>query len=129
MESPELREMPRLENKYKEKLRALIGQEVSGIIDRPIGSKHPKYDNVVYGVNYGYINDLIAPDGEKQDAYFLGINKPMKEFKGVVVAIIERINDIEDKLVVAPLGLELTDEEIEEAVHFQEQFFNHRITR
>lgn len=129
LESPELKEMPVFDDKYKEKLKALIGQEVSGVIDRPIGSKHPKHDDIIYEVNYGYINELIAPDGEKQDVYLLGINKPMKEFKGVVIAIIERTNDIEDKLVVAPIGLELTDEEIEEAVRFQEQYFEHKIIR
>ena len=53
----------------------------------------------------------------------------MKEFKGVVIAIIDRIDDIEDKLVIAPLGLDYTDDEIEEAVHFQEQFYKHKIIR
>ena len=129
LESPELKEMPILDDKYKEKLKTLLGQEVCGVIDRPIGSKHPKYDDITYQVNYGYINELTAPDGKKQDAYFVGINKPMKEFKGVVIAIIDRIDDIEDKLVVAPLGLDYTDDEIEEAVHFQEQFFKHQIIR
>ena len=129
LESPELKEMPILDDKYKEKLKTLLGQEVCGVIDRPVGSKHPKYDGITYQVNYGYINELTAPDGEKQDAYFVGINKPMKEFKGVVIAIIDRIDDIEDKLVVAPLGLDYTDDEIEEAVHFQEQFFKHQIIR
>lgn len=129
LESPELKEMPILDDKYKEKLKTLLGQEVCGVIDRPVGSRHPKYDGITYQVNYGYINELTAPDGEKQDAYFVGINKPMKEFKGVVIAIIERIDDIEDKLVVAPLGLDYTDDEIEEAVHFQEQFFKHQIIR
>ena len=109
--------------------KALLGQEVCGVIDRPVGSKHPKYDDITFQVNYGYINELTAPDGEKQDAYFVGINKPMKEFKGVVIAIIDRIDDIEDKLVVAPIGLELTDEEIEEVVRFQEQYFKHKIIR
>ena len=53
----------------------------------------------------------------------------MKEFKGVVIAIIERIDDIEDKLVVAPIGLEFTNEEIEEVIKFQEQYFKHKIIR
>ena len=129
LESPEFKEMPIFDDKYKEKLKTLLGQEVSGVIDRPIGSKHPDHDSIIYEVNYGYINELIAPDGEGQDAYFLGINKPMKEFKGVVIAIIERIDDIEDKLVVAPIGLEFTNEEIEEAIEFQEQYFKHKIIR
>ena len=109
LESPELKEMPILDNKYKEKLKTLLGQEVCGVIDRPIGSRHPKYEDIIYQVNYGYINELTAPDGEKQDAYFLGIKKPMKEFKGVVIAIIDRIDDIEDELKEA---LEYHSEEI-----------------
>lgn len=129
LDSPEFKEMPIFDDKYKEKLKSLLGQEVSGVIDRPIGSKHPDHDNIIYKVNYGYINELIAPDGEEQDAYFLGINKPMKEFKGVVIAIIERIDDTEDKLVVAPIGLEFANEEIEEAIKFQEQYFKHKIIR
>ena len=116
-------------DKYKEKVRGLIGQEVSGLIDRPLGSRHPKHDDLIYEVNYGYINDLIAPDGENQDAYVLGVDTPMKEFKGVVIAVIERSDDIEDKLIVAPKGVDFTDEEIEEAVRFQEQYFSHRIIR
>ena len=116
-------------DKYKEKVRGLIGQEVSGLIDRPLGSRHPKHNDLIYEVNYGYINDLIAPDGEKQDAYVLGVDTPMKEFKGVVIAVIERLDDIEDKLVVAPKGVDFTDEEIEEAVRFQEQYFSHSIIR
>jgi inorganic pyrophosphatase len=41
-------------------------------------------------VNYGYIDGIIAPDGEEQDAYVLGINEPIKEFTGTVIAIIHR---------------------------------------
>ena len=107
----------------------MIGKTVRVVVDRPLGSYHPKHKDIYYSVNYGYIEGIMAPDGEEQDAYFLGINKPMKEFKGVVIAIIDRIDDIEDKLVIAPLGLDYTDDEIEEAVHFQEQFYKHKIIR
>lgn len=41
-----------------------------------------------YFVNYGYVPGIIAPDGEEQDAYVIGINEPIKEFIGEVVAII-----------------------------------------
>ena len=116
-------------NEYKDKLISLIGKEVSGHIDRLLGSHHPHHKNILYTVNYGYIFDLIAPDGEEQDAYYLGVNPPIKEFAGIVIAIVERIDDKEDKLIVVPKGMNFTDEEIEEQIYFQEQYFKHRIRR
>ena len=29
-----------------------------------------------YPINYGYIEGVMAPDGEEQDAYILGVNEP-----------------------------------------------------
>lgn len=40
---------------------------------------------------------MFALDGEEQDAYVLGVTKPLNEFEGVILAIIHRINDVEDK--------------------------------
>ena len=41
-----------------------------------------------------------------------------------VIAIIHRLNDIEDKWVVAPEGKFFTKEEITNSVAFQEKFFD-----
>jgi len=78
-----------------------LGKEVEIIIDRPFGSKHPKH-GFVYKTNYGYVPNTISPDGEEIDAYYLGLNKPLKKAKGVCIAIIHRTNDNDDKLVVVP---------------------------
>lgn len=129
LESPEYNALPLANNKYRERLHSLIGKEVSGKIDRPIGSQHPEHKDITYPVNYGHLDDFYAPDGDEQDVYFLGVNKPMETFKGTVIAIIERKNDVEDKLVIAPTGLDFSDDEIEEMVKFQESFFNHVIVR
>ena len=96
---------------------------VKVLVDRPLGSCHPTYKNIVYPVNYGYIPNIMANDGEEQDAYVLGVNFPLKEFTGKVIAIIHRKNDIEDKLVVVPENIVLSKEEILQSVYFQEQFF------
>ncbi len=101
----------------------MIGKLVNVKIDRPLGTYHPAHKNIFYEVNYGYIEDVIAPDGEGQDCYVLGVDAPIEEFKGQVIAIIHRIDDIEDKWVVAPLGVTFTKEEILEKVNFQEKFF------
>ncbi len=96
---------------------------VKVIVDRPKGSVHPKYKNIFYEVNYGFIPNVFAPDGEEQDAYIIGVGEPLKEFTGKVIAIIHRLNDIEDKCVVALEDMSFTKEEIWEAVKFQEQYF------
>ena len=32
----------------------------------------------------GYIEGVMAPDGEEQDAYILGVNEPVKKFTGKI---------------------------------------------
>lgn len=54
----------------------MIGDIVTVTVDRPLGSTHLKHNDIYYSVNYGYVSDIIAPDGEEQDAYVLGIEKP-----------------------------------------------------
>lgn len=46
----------------------MIGKTVTVIIDRPLGSYHPKYKDTYYPINYGYIEGIVAQDGEEQDA-------------------------------------------------------------
>ena len=70
----------------------------------------------------------MAGDGEEQDAYILGINEPIKEFTGKVIAIIHRFDDIEEKLVVAPEGVSFSKDEIMQQVDFQEKFFKIEIS-
>ena len=108
--------------------RQYLGQEVEVIIDRPLGSKHPKY-GFIYEANYGYVPGTKAPDGEELDAYFLGVDKPLQKAKGICIAIVHRLKDDDDKLVVVPKGRSLTDEEISKSVHFQEQWFEYEILR
>lgn len=104
-----------------------LGKEVEIVIDRPFGSRHPKYPDEIYEINAGYIPGIIAPDGKELDAYYLGANEPLKTARGVVIAIIHRLEDDDDKLVVVPPGEMPTIEEIEERVYFQEKYFKHEI--
>lgn len=105
----------------------MIGKIVTVIVDRPMGSFHPKHKDIFYPINYGYIEGVIAPDGEEQDAYILGVNKPVEKFTGKIIAIIQRLDDIEDKWVVCPENMFFSKEEIAEKVKFQEQFFETEI--
>ena len=105
----------------------MIGSTVRVIVDRPLGSFHPKYKGIYYSVNYGYIPGVLAPDGEEQDAYILGIHEPVTEFVGKVIAIIHRFDDVEEKWVVAPENSSYTKDEIRKQVAFQEQYFRTEI--
>ncbi len=100
-----------------------LGREVEVLIDRPLGSRHPRHPDIVYGMNYGYVSGTSAPDGEELDAYVLGVEEPLERFLGVCIALIHRLDDDDDKLVVVPAGVTLTDAEIIAAVAFQERFF------
>ena len=102
----------------------LLGNDVRAIIDRPIGSHHPEYHDLVYALNYGYIPGVKSPDGEDVDVYIMGIDYPITEFTGKVIALIHRNNDIEDKLVLAPSGKAFTKEEIIAATDFVERYFD-----
>lgn len=106
-----------------------LGKKVEIIIDRPLGSKHPKH-GFIYEVNYGYIPNTKSPDGEELDVYYLGVNKPLKKVKGVCIAIVHRLNDDDDKLIVVPVrSKDISDEEIKSLTHFQEQWFENKIIR
>lgn len=97
-------------------------------MDRPLGSKHPKH-GFIYPVNYGYIPNTVSGDGEELDAYVLGVHKPVESFTGKVIAIIHRTNDDDDKLVVAPVDKNYTDDQIVALTEFQEQYFKSIILR
>ncbi|MBP0982560.1 MAG: inorganic pyrophosphatase [Oscillospiraceae bacterium] len=105
----------------------MIGQTVKVIIDRPLGSYHPNHPDMYYPVNYGYVEGIIAPDGEEQDVYVLGVDEPLKEFTGRVIAVIHRFDDVEEKWVAAPENVTFTKEKIMEQVHFQERFFKSEV--
>ena len=103
-----------------------IGKIVKVKIDRPLGSKHPKFD-MIYPVNYGYIPGTISEDGEELDAYVLGVFEPIKEFTGKCIAVIKRLNDNDDKLIVVPEDKMYTKEQIRALTEFQERYFKSEI--
>ena len=102
----------------------MIGKIVKVKVDRPLGSAHPKYPNLIYPVNYGFVEGIFAPDGEEQDAYILGINVPLPSFEGKIIAIIHRKNDVEDKWVVAPQNMSFDKDDIQKLTYFQEKYFD-----
>ena len=105
-----------------------IGKEVNIVIDRALGTKHPKHE-FVYTVNYGYVPNVISGDGEELEAYLLGVFDPVENYKGKCIAVIHRINDDNDKIIVVPEGVNYTDDQIKALTEFQERFFESVIIR
>lgn len=105
-----------------------LGKNVSIVIDRKLGTKHPKH-GFIYMVNYGYVPNTVSGEGEELDAYLLGVFEPIEEFLGKVIAVIHRTNDDDDKLVVVPNDREYSDEAIRALTEFQEQYFESVIIR
>ena len=97
-------------------IQELIGKTVHVVVDRPVGYLHR---DILYPINYGYIPGVMAGDGEEQDVYILGVSGPIAAFDGRVIAVIRRLDDVEDKLVAAPEGMTFSKEEIMESVRFQ----------
>ena len=108
-------------------VKSYLGKTVTISIDRPMGSIHPKHDNILYPINYGYIPGILGGDGKELDVYLLGVDVPVSEFTGKIIGIVHRHNDEEDKLVMAPEGTSFTAEEIADAVRFQEQYYDSEI--
>ncbi|MBI5220654.1 MAG: inorganic diphosphatase [Candidatus Liptonbacteria bacterium] len=112
-----------------EPVRKYLGKMVDVMIDRPLNSLHPKH-GFKYDANYGYVPGTLNSDGEEIDAYVLGVNEPLEKFQGICIAVIHRLNDDDDKLVVIPENkTDISDEEIKKQTYFQEQFFRSEIVR
>lgn len=104
---------------------AYMGQKVHIVIDRPMGYVHRSGGfETVYPVNYGYLPGVPGGDGEELDAYLLGVGGPVTEADATVIGVVRRKDDEEDKLIAAPAGVRFSKEQMEEAVRFQEQWFD-----
>lgn len=108
--------------------QATIGRQVYVLVDRPIGTAHPVYDDVTYSVNFGFVPGVMKDD-KYQDAYVLGIDEPVTQFNGVLKAIIHRHDIGEDVWVVAPEAYNLTDDEITRQTEFLEKCYRCTLIR
>ncbi len=80
------------------------------------------WHSIIYSVNYGFVPATIATDGE-ENAYLLGVFEPVPEYTGICIAIIHRINDNDDKLIIVPDDKNYSTEQIIALTEFQGRFF------
>jgi inorganic pyrophosphatase len=114
----------------KPDLHKMLGTRVKIVIDRPIGTKHPKYKSTIYPINCGFIPKTISGDGREVDVYVLGVTETLKPFTEIevdIIALIIREDDQEDKLVGSADGVLYSEAELLEKLEFQEKFFKSRV--
>jgi inorganic pyrophosphatase len=74
------------------------------IIDRPKGTRHPKYQGFVYEVDYGYIKNTQSMDGGGIDVF---VDSDKNMFLDSIVCIIDLLKkDSEIKLLIGCTGNE-----------------------
>ncbi|MFR2534411.1 MAG: GNAT family N-acetyltransferase [Clostridia bacterium] len=119
------------QNRIEGKLnsRYYIGKTVNVVIDRPLGSSHPKYPKQIYSVNYGYIPNTISGDKEELDAYVLGEYNPLSIYTGECIAVIHRLQENDDKLIIVSKGKNFTNEQIRTLTDFQERYYESILLR
>ncbi len=109
-------------------LRPYLGQTVDIEIDRPVGYVHRKGEKtLIYPINYGFIPGVLGGDGEELDVFLLGVDTPVATFRGRIIGIVCRADDVEDKLIRAPEGMSFTVAEMEAAVEFQEKYYDSHV--
>ena len=83
------------------------------VIDRPKGSVHPRFSDIVYALDYGYLEGTTSTDGEGLDVW-LGSN-PDRKLDAIICTVDLDKGDSELKLMVG-----CTDEE----KTYIERFYN-----
>ena len=91
--------------------RELLSRPVR--LDRPKGSRHPRFPSIVYPVDYGYV-DLKSVDGEGLDV-FVG-TLPEHRVTGVILCLDLMKQELEPKVLIS-----CTSEEIGIVRNFLEQ--------
>ena len=75
------------------------------IIDRPKGSSHPRYREVTYPLDYGYLENTISSDGGGIDVWLGSLNSVMEDVRaktltGILCTFDTLKHDAEIKLLI-----------------------------
>lgn len=98
----------------------MIGKYVRVSITQPVDSFNNQF-GYKYTLNYGSIRSGSKPGVPVQWAYVMGINHPVRNFDGRVIARIKRKSSV--AYVVAPKRLKFIENQIEDALSGMERHF------
>ena len=105
-----------MNSKFWGAIDSLVG-ESEIVIDRPKGTAHPKYPDLIYKVDYGYLKNTSSMDGEGIDVWLGSLDE---KTVGAIMCIVDLINrDSEVKLLI---GCTEEEKEIVYKTHNQSEF-------
>lgn len=81
------------------------------VIDRPKGSTHPRFPNIKYDVDYGYLENTSSMDGSGIDVWRGSLSTP--EVNGVICTVDLMKKDSEIKILIG-----CTNDEINTVLEF-----------
>uniref|UniRef100_UPI0040275B2D NUDIX hydrolase n=1 Tax=Lachnospira sp. TaxID=2049031 RepID=UPI0040275B2D len=97
-------------------------------VDHPLGSADEDNPSSVYPINAGYVlneSDLeLSKHDEKQRAYLVGVDVAVDEYAGILIAVARRRDDSDTVWIVAPENILYNKQQLEEIVHFKEQYYD-----
>jgi inorganic pyrophosphatase len=85
------------------------------VIDRPRGTTHPRWADLVYPLDYGYFDGTSAADGDGIDVW-IG-SSGGRELTGILCTYDTHKHDAEIKLLLG-----CTDQDVETILHFNDEF-------
>ena len=99
-------------NKFWDRLNLLL-KDSELVIDRPKGSRHPKYPEIVFPLDYGYLKETSGGDGNEIDVWRGSLKDQSLNAVACKVDILKK--DTEIKLIAG-----CTQEEIETVNQFHQ---------
>ncbi len=82
---------------FWEALEQLVASS-SVVIDRPRGSAHPRYPQIIYPLDYGYLKDTYTGDSNGIDCWQGSL--PERRVTGVVYTVDTYKRDMEAKILL-----------------------------
>jgi inorganic pyrophosphatase len=93
----DLRGATAMSDDFWHKLDDLVGA-CALVIDRPSGSAHPRYPNLLYPLDYGYLAGTTAADGDGIDVWIGSL--PERRVTGIIATVDLLKRDVEIKVLL-----------------------------
>lgn len=104
----------------------MLGKYCRVSVSRPMGAADTAF-GFSYPVNFGYATGKKIQLPEHTGAFILGINHPVREFEGRIIAVMTNKETGEKTLIVSPKSKRFIVQEIEEKLGFLREYFDYSL--
>ena len=113
-------------NRYDEDFWNALDELVNNseiVIDRPKGTRHPKYPNFIYKVDYGYLQNTSSMDGAGIDVW---VGSAEKKIDAIICTVDLMKKDSEIKILI---GCTEEEKDIVYEMHNETEFMKGILVR